>query len=195
MARLRERFGGDYTALVLTGSREERLLRNGHDSLTTYGLLEDFSKRVVRDWIEQLVGQGCLVKVGDYNVLRISTKGRRVLKGEEAPQLLKPAEKPARKARVTEVSWEGVDAGLFELLRQLRREISDEKGVPAFVVFGDASLRAMSVRQPTTRAEFLEIKGVGQTKLDQYADTFLAAIREYRRTSMAFLGITPEPTG
>jgi ATP-dependent DNA helicase RecQ len=179
VARLRERFGGDHTALVLIGSREERLLKNGHDGLSTYGLLGEFSKRVVRDWIEQLVGQGCLEKVGEYNVLRISTKGRRVLKGEETPQLLKPAEKPARTARVTKVSWEEVDEGLFGVLRQLRREISNQKGVPAYVIFGDASLREMSVRQPTTRAEFLNIKGVGRTKLSQYADAFIDTIEEY----------------
>jgi len=184
VARLRGRFGGDYTALVLIGSREERLLTNGHDGLSTYGLLAEFSKRVVRDWIEQLVGQGCLEKVGEYNVLRISLKGRCVLKGEETPQLLKPAEKPARTARVAAVSWEGVDEGLFEVLRQLRSEISNEKGVPAYVIFGDASLREMSVRQPTTRAGFLSIKGVGQAKLDQYADAFIDTIDQYcRRTA------------
>ncbi|MCK4415038.1 MAG: DNA helicase RecQ [Candidatus Eisenbacteria sp.] len=181
VGRLRERFGGEYTTLVLLGSREERLLNNHHDQVSTYGLLKDFPKRVVRDWVEQLVGQGCLAKFGEYNILRITPKGKRVLKGEEAPQLLRPAEKPARKARVTEVSWEGVDADLFEVLRQLRREISNKRGVPPFVVFGDASLREMSVRQPTTRAEFLTIKGVGEKKLDEYADAFLAAIEEHRR--------------
>ena len=117
--RLGQRFGGGYTALVLTGSREQRILENQHDSLSTYGLLKDYDKRIVHDWIEQLAGQGFVEKTGEYNVLSVTPEGWRVLKGEATPRLLKPAERPQRKAKVAAQSWEGVDKGLFEALRRL----------------------------------------------------------------------------
>jgi ATP-dependent DNA helicase RecQ len=177
--RLDERFGGDYTSLVLTGSREERILANCHDKLSTHGLLSRFSKRVVRDWVEQLAAQGYIEKVGDYNVLRISESGRQVLKGKETPKLLKPAEKKARKAKAAVVGWQDVDEGLFEVLRKLRRRLAEEKHVPAFVVFSDAALRDMARLTPVTTEEFLEVNGVGEKKCEQYAQVFLPAIAEW----------------
>ena len=179
VVRLEQRFGGGYTALVLTGSRDKRIIENGHDVLTTYGLLEDYSKRIVHDWTEQLVGQDYLEKVGEYNVLQVTQKGWRVLKGEEMPQLLKPAEKPAKVSKVAEDSWEGVDRSLFENLRKLRSKIASKKRVPAYVVFGDAALRDMARRRPSTPQGFLEVKGVGEKKLEQYGETILTAIEKY----------------
>jgi ATP-dependent DNA helicase RecQ len=99
-----ERFGGDYASLVLTGSREGRILANRHDHIGAYGVLSRFSKRVVRDWVEQLVAQGYVNKVGEYNVLRVTKSGHQVLGGKETPRLLKPAEKKARKAKAEVVA-------------------------------------------------------------------------------------------
>ena len=178
--RLDERFGGDYTSLVLTGSREERILANCHDKLSTHGLLSRFSKRVVRDWVEQLAAQGYIEKVGDYNVLKVIESGRQVLKGKETPRLLKPTERKARKAKAAVVGWQGVDEGLFEKLRKLRRRLAEEKHVPAFVVFSDATLRDMARLKPTTAEDFLKVNGVGEKKCEQYAEDFLRAIAEYR---------------
>jgi ATP-dependent DNA helicase RecQ len=178
---LGERFGGDYTSLVLAGSREERILANRHDKLSTHGFLSSFSRRVVRDWVEQLVAQGYIDKIGEYNVLRVTESGRQVLKGKETPKLLKPAEKSARKARAAVVGWQGVDEGLFEELRKLRRRLAEEKHVPAFVVFSDAALRDMARQKPTTTEGFLEVNGVGEKKCEQYAQVFLHVIIQYRR--------------
>ncbi|MGD9676656.1 MAG: DNA helicase RecQ, partial [Candidatus Bipolaricaulia bacterium] len=180
--RLGERYGGDYTAAVLAGSREERILSSGHDALSTYGLLADEPKKRVRDWIEQLAGQGYLAKVGEYNTLSITPSGRRVLRGEETPRLLKPAVRAARAAGVAVDSWEGVDRGLFDTLRILRRGIAEEKKVPAYIVFGDAALRDMARRRPTTVEAFLDVNGVGEAKARQYGATFVAAIREACRS-------------
>jgi len=177
--RLDQRFGGGYTASVLAGSREQRIIENNHDGLSTHGLLSDYSKRVVQDWIEQLVGQDCIEKVGDYNVLCVTAKGWRVIKGDETPRLLKPAETPAKVSRVAAESWEGVDRGLFEALRELRKAIATKKRVPAYVVFTDAALRDMARRRPGTLEEFLEVSGVGQKKCRQYGENVLAAIQSY----------------
>jgi ATP-dependent DNA helicase RecQ len=181
VVRLGERFGGDYTSLVLTGSKEERILANRHDKLSTHGLLSRFSKRVVRDWVEQLVAQGYVSKVGEYNVLKVAESGQQVLLGKETPRLLKPAEKKARKARAAVLSWQGVDEDLFEELRKLRRRLAEEKRVPAYVVFSDAALRDMARLKPVTNEDFLEVNGVGEKKCGQYARVFLHAIAQYRR--------------
>ena len=175
--RQEQRFGADYTVKVLRGSSEQRILDNRHDQLSTYGLLADEDVRVVRGWVEQLVAQGFLAKVGEYNVLILTESGRQLLAGEVTPRLLKPARVArARKSRAHDDSWEGVDRDLFERLRELRRELADEKSVPAYVVFGDASLRDMARQRPAAPAEFLEVHGVGQKKAADYGEVFLAAI-------------------
>jgi len=175
--RQEQRFGADYTVKVLRGSSEQRILDNRHDQLSTYGLLADEDVRAVRGWVEQLVAQGFLAKVGEYNVLILTESGRQLLAGEVTPRLLKPARVArARKSRAHDDSWEGVDRDLFERLRELRRELADEKSVPAYVVFGDASLRDMARQRPATPAEFLEVHGVGQKKAADYGEVFLAAI-------------------
>ncbi len=181
VVRLKGRFGADYTALVLGGSREERILRNGHDQLTTYGLLSEYSRAQIRGFIEQLADEDYLEKVGDYKVLRATEAGWQVMRGEETPKLLKPPEKKLKRATAKPVrdSWEGVDPDLFEALRELRKEIAAEDGVPAYIVFGDRSLRDMARLRPSTPAAFLTVTGVGEAKKDRYGDRFLELIKDY----------------
>jgi ATP-dependent DNA helicase RecQ len=175
-----ERFGADYTAGVLTGSREDRVLANQHHTLSTYGILSDESRSAVRDWIEQLVEQECVERVGDYAVLKVTDKGRRVLKGKELPLLLEPAKtKAAPKPPARADSWEGVDPDLFEELRKLRRKLAQERSMPAYIVFSDAALRDMARKRPCTSSEFLGISGVGDKKLEQYGEVMLNLIRRY----------------
>ncbi|MFH1038540.1 MAG: DNA helicase RecQ, partial [PVC group bacterium] len=149
VVRLKERFGADYTAQVLIGSRDQRILDNSHDSVTTYAILSDQPRNAVRSWIEQLVAQGYIIKSPEYDVLGVTPSGWRVMRGEETPRLLRPPEKKARAAvsRVIEDSWDGVDRGLFDVLRELRRKLADGKNVPAYIVFGDAALRDMARRR------------------------------------------------
>ncbi len=179
IVRLDQRFGGNYTASVLTGSQEKRIIENNHDKLSTYGLLSDYSKHTVHDWIEQLAGQDYVEKTGEYNVLNVAEKGWDVLKGKETPRLLKPAQKEVKTSRVAADSWDGVDKGLFEALRKLRSTIASKKKVPAYVVFGDTALRDMARRRPSTLEGFLEVKGVGEEKCRQYGQTVLAVIKDY----------------
>jgi ATP-dependent DNA helicase RecQ len=180
--RLGQRFGADYTTLVLIGSREQRILKLGHEKLSTYGILSDQTKKIVRDWLEQLVGQGCIKRTGEFRVLNVTPRGWRVLKGEETPHLLKPVKTAAALPKLSKAakdSWEGVDKELFASLRQLRRTIAVGKNVPAFVVFSDATLREMARRQPATLENFMEVSGVGEKKCEQYGAEFLEAIRQY----------------
>jgi ATP-dependent DNA helicase RecQ len=182
--RLEERFGAGYVAQVLTGSREARVLENGHDQLSTYGLLQDHDRSVVLDWIEQLIGQGHITKTGDFNVLAVTATGWQVVRGQVTPRLLRPVVRAQKKAvsAVKGDSWDGVDRGLFEALRQVRSGLAQKKGVPAYVIFGDAALRDMARRRPMTKHEFLEVKGVGQVKSEQYAEVMLEAIQSHGTT-------------
>jgi len=179
VARVKENFGADYVAKVLTGSQEQRILDNGHDQLSTYGLMGDLSLRVVRAYVEQLVELGDLRRTGDFNVLALTEQGRETLRGQRTPRLFEPDIKEKKPAKVAAESWEGVDRDLFEELRQLRREMADEKGLPPFVVFGDATLRDLARRRPSTAAALLSIHGIGEKKATQYGERFLAAIDEY----------------
>jgi ATP-dependent DNA helicase RecQ len=179
-----EAYGAEYTALVLTGSREQRILDSGHDQLSTWGLLKDEGKRAVRDWIEQLTGQGFLERAGDdakFQVLKVTTAGRRLLRGEVAPRLLKPQVKEKREGRVSTVSWEGVDRGLFEVLRAWRRKRAEARGLPPFVVFSDATLRSLARHRPSTPERLLDVHGIGQAKAADYGAEVLEKIAEYCR--------------
>ena len=179
IVRLEQMFGGGYVSLVLIGSKDKRITENNHDTLSTYGLLSDYSKHTVHDWIEQLTGQDYIEKYGEYNVLRVTEKGHTVLKGRQTPRLLKPALQKAKVSKVATGSWEGVDKELFEALRKLRSKIAGKKKIPAYVVFGDAALRDMARKRSASLDTFLNVKGVGEKKCKKYGETFITAIKDY----------------
>jgi ATP-dependent DNA helicase RecQ len=179
--RLKQAFGGEYTAQVLTGSRDQRILENGHDKLSTWGLLTAHGKKDIRNWMDQLASQGFLQRSGEYNVLSVTEEGRRLLRGEITPRLLKPTEHKKKEAKVAAVSWEGVDRGLFEELRGLRRRWAVARGVPPFVIFSDTTLRSLARCRPTTTNRLLTVHGIGQSKSAEYGGELLAAIAEYCR--------------
>jgi len=182
VVRVKENFGGEYVAQVLTGSQEARIIDNGHDKLTTWGLLKDEKKAHVRDWIEQLASQGYLQRFGEYNVLQVTQSGWDVLHGKATPLLLKAAAKKAATSRATKTeaaSWEGVDTKLFEVLRLLRRQIAADHNVPPFIVFSDTTLRDLARQRPTTLAGFRLVHGVGDKKTTEYGATFVEAISRH----------------
>ncbi len=181
VVRVKEMFGGQYVAQVLCGSQEARIRENRHDQLSTYGLLKQHHHKIVREWIEQLVGQGCLVKDGEYHTLKVTPVGRQVLRGEMTPRLLQPTKKSPTKAATSKAAVDDrpFDAGLFEHLRLLRRELAETRGIPPFMVFGDVTLRDLARRRPTTPESFGEVHGVGERKAAEYGDAFQFAIAEY----------------
>ncbi len=193
VARLQERFGVGYTGSVLAGSQEQRILDSGHDKLSTYGLLQEETLKTIRDWIEQLVGQGYLAKVGEYGTLSITDAGRQLLRGEQSPGLLRPAEKTSKPKECDAASWEGVDRGLFEALRALRKERAEEQSVPAYVVFSDATLRDMARRRPASTEAMRAVKGVGEKKLEDYGPAFIECIANYCSEQELATDVTPPP--
>lgn len=199
VVRVKESFGADYVAQVLVGSKDARILSNGHDELSTYGLLKDERKESVRDWIEQLGSQGFLERVGEYNTLSVTEEGWKLLKGQAVPRLLKPSKKKAAsesRSKVETVSWEGVDRELFEVLRGVRRRMAEDHGVPPFVIFADTTLRDLARKRPTTLANFRQIQGIGDKKTADFGGIFTDIIREHcqnHRLSVD-LGVVPDAT-
>jgi ATP-dependent DNA helicase RecQ len=182
-----ERFGAEHVADVLRGAETARIARLGHARLRSYGALRQHGKPLVRNWLEQLEGQGCLARDdGEYPTLCVTARGHGVLREEEAVTLLRtvsPARMPRRPSQpepAPAVSPGGAtDEDLFQTLRILRRSMADERGIPPYLIFGDASLRQMARERPTTEAAFLAIKGVGTRKLAELGPRFLACIRAH----------------
>ena len=131
--------------------------------------------------VGSLAISGC---IGNYSVLKLTSEARPVLRGELDVQLAMPRikEKPPKKKRVplSAQSLDAADAGLFEALRVLRKELADEQGVPPYVIFGDATLVEMSRERPSDDDDLIEVNGVGKVKLERYGDRFLDVIAHYQ---------------
>ena len=181
VARVHECFGAGHVADVLVGADTERIRDRGHDQLSTFGLIKTMPKKTVMNCVFQLIDQGLLERTRDDRpVLILNEASWEVMRGNRRVSLIQAKKKVVTKTRGAVASWEGVDHGLFEHLRGVRRELADERGVPAFVIFSDASLRDMARRKPDSPDAFLEVHGVGEAKLEQFAARFLAEIRAFR---------------
>jgi ATP-dependent DNA helicase RecQ len=195
VVRQGERFGSEYTSLVLKGSRDKRVVGNGHDELSTWGILAQEAQSSIRDWIGQLVSQDFLVRVGEFGTLAVTPRGRELLRGNVTPKLLRAAETTTRQKKRTKkltASWEGVDRELFDDLRILRHDLAAEAGVPAYVVFTDETLRELSRFRPSTLDTMIRIKGVGEKRLATYGEPFLDEILKYSESSGVKLDAWPE---
>ena len=175
--RTGERFGVHHIIQVLTGSREKRVLELGHDRLSVYGIAKDAGRAQLREIIGQLQAVGLLKRAeGEFPILLVSDEGRAFLQERRTLKLPRP-QSPSAGSRTAAAA--DYDEGLFEELRAVRRRLAEERNVPAFVVFGDASLRHMAAAVPGSAAEFMDIHGVGSAKAEQYSDVFLKAIRRF----------------
>ncbi|OOY88507.1 hypothetical protein BOW15_10695 [Solemya velum gill symbiont] len=190
--RVGQRYGMRHVIDVLRGADSERIRSLGHDSLSTYAIGKEQGEAEWSSLMRQLIHRGYLEQdIANYSVLKLTDGARPLLRGEIALQLAKPRLKEAsgkRKKRVT-AAVEGRDELLFESLRGLRRELADSEGVAPYMVFGDATLTQMAIHLPQNRTEFLEINGVGEKKLEKYAEAFLQEISDY----LSVRGSNPAP--
>ena len=177
--RTEERFGVSHVANVLRGSRAKRVVETGHDKLSVYGIARDFSRDEIMSISRQLIDGGLLAKAdGEYPTLSVTSAGREFLRSRATLRLTRKVESRAERKRSADSSL-AYDRGLFELLRDVRRVLAEERGVPPYVVFGDASLVQMAYFLPRSRESFSRITGVGATKLEEYGEMFVEHIREY----------------
>ncbi len=180
--RAEGRYGTGYVVRLLAGRGDERIRQNGHDELRVFGILRDAGEPAIRWWVDQLVVQGFLevVEERDFPLLRITPAGKALCRDEGTVRLGAPPTRPARRRTA---SWARGDAAgpppdmaLFERLRELRRRLAAEQGVPPYVVFHDATLAEMAAVRPRTLEALRAVKGVGEHKLERYGAAFLEAM-------------------
>jgi len=178
--RVRQRFGLKHVVDVLRGSDTERIRNFGHERLTTWGIGMEHSHAEWTSLARQLIHRGYLIQdIADFSVLKLTPRALQLLRGEEMIELAMPRirEKPAKKkSRKITVDLEENDLRLFETLREIRKHLAQDLGVPPYVIFGDASLLEMCRERPSNEEEFLGITGVGQVKLERHGEIFLEAI-------------------
>ena len=180
--RVGQRFGMGHVIDVLRGSKKERIIQLGHDSLSTYGIGADRSQEYWGGLLHHLVYGGFLQQdVGNYSVLTLTDAARPVLRGEQTVTMAAPRVKPAGVSKSThrKSGDTDYDEELFRRLRVLRKTLADAAGVPPFVIFSDRSLVGMAAALPTDDEAFLNVHGVGTHKLERYGGKFLAEIRRY----------------
>lgn len=170
MIRTNQRFGKQMIAQVLTGSKNKKVIEFNFHTLPTYGLLSNRSVKEVSEFIEFLISDELIaVEHGTYPTLKVTEKGKEVLLGKE---------NVLRKERV-ETRQIVQDHPLFEVLREVRKEIAQGEGVPPFVIFSDQTLKDMCVKMPQSDSELLTVKGIGEHKLVKYGSHFLQAVQHF----------------
>lgn len=161
--RMGERFGKGLVVQVLSGSKNQKVTQWQFETLSTYGLMKDWRQKDLTALVEYLTASGYLdAGDGQFPALRLTNSGVAVLKGEETVYRKQP------KVRQLET-----DDALFERLRQKRNQLAQAQNLPPYVVFSDQTLRELAQKQPQSRLEMLQIKGVGVNKLDKYGEDFL----------------------
>ena len=181
-----QRFGAVHLIDILRGTATERVSQFGHDALSTFGVGSDLDVRQWKGVFRQLLAMGMLETDGEgHGGLRLTAASRPVLRGEQSVSLRRESErKRERSARqgpakpASAISH--ADAPLFESLRALRASIAREQNLPAYVIFHDATLRAMATQRPRNLKELALINGVGLSKLERYGERMLAVLQESR---------------
>lgn len=181
VARLKENEAMGMVVDVLRGARNAQVFDNGYQNVKTYGAVKEVSWLDLQQYVIQLLNQGILeINFREGSRIALTSSSKQVLfEGKEVRLAVLEKEKfKLKKERQTAAK----PSGLFEKLRLLRQQIASEAKVPAYVVFSDASLRDMEEKMPYDEADFLEISGVGEAKLEKYATTFLKEINRHKKT-------------
>ncbi|MBS7456763.1 DNA helicase RecQ [Coralloluteibacterium stylophorae] len=178
-----QRFGATHLIDVLRGADTERIRQFGHDRLSTYGIGEDLDANQWRSVFRQLVAAGCLsVDAEGHGALHLTEAARPVLRGETTLSLRRDIVRTRDRSRAARVDsgprLDPADTAVFERLRALRGRLAKEQNVPAYVIFHDATLRAIAFSRPARLSELAGIDGVGSSKLQRYGQAVLDALVE-----------------
>ena len=181
VARLGEREPMGVVIDVLRGAQNAQVLEKGYQQIKTYGIVKDVAWLDLQQYVIQLLNQGVLdINFREGARLGLTPLAKEVLFSNKSIQLAVLQKQKESKKSITKTSTK--NSSLFEKLRTLRQEIAKDQGVPAYVVFGDASLKDMEAKLPRNKTEFLQVTGVGQAKLEKYAEVFLKEIAKYTET-------------
>lgn len=182
-----ERYGASMISSIVRGERTDRITRAGLDALSVFGYLSDVGDKEIKGLIQQFVASGYLrSSMGKYPVLSVTAGAEEVLAGhKEVEEIRQEVIVPSRKTKKSvsisrsEVPRSG-SGGLFEHLRQHRKQLASQLGVPPYIIFPDTVLIDLANIRPKTLGEFGNIKGVGEAKLKKYGLSFLEAISQYK---------------
>jgi ATP-dependent DNA helicase RecQ len=183
VARTEQRFGLSHVINILRGQLDERVQRYSHDKLSVFAIGAQQPAAHWRRVAAALINQGQLHQTTDeFPVLRLTTQSMPVLRGQQKVDAIMPraAATTTKRKRRLDMDLADVDAGLFEMLRELRRKLAHDQGLPPYMIFSDATLRQMAARAPVTLDQFATISGVGQFKLETYGQVFVDAIARHR---------------
>ncbi|NYD68395.1 DNA helicase RecQ [Agromyces atrinae] len=177
-----QRYGAGHLIDIVRGKRTPRVDQYGHDTLATWGIGDDLSEQQWRGVVRQLLAQGLLASVGEYGTLELTDASAEVLAGRRAVQLRtepERASRPSRRApKAGETELDGPGEELFQALRAWRAGEAKEQGVPAYIVFGDATLRAVAAERPASLEALDGITGIGQKKRDVYGEALVRVVAE-----------------
>lgn len=163
---------------VLRGSRDKKILEQGLDSLSTYGLMKDRTRTEVHEMMDHLEAEGYLLTEPEYQILQLTPSAGQVLyQGKTVQMLVRKEEKQQEKINSSKLT--GSDADLYDVLRDLRADLAREAGVPPFVIFSNATLADMAEKKPLTTSQFKKVSGVGEIKAAWYGSPFLKRIRKF----------------
>lgn len=176
--RTDQNFGLHYVIDVLKGSKEQRVIQNGHDTLSVYGIGDEYSKA---QWLT--IGDKLLelnaVEIGEFKVYKLTAFGIEVIKGAHKIELKKErltVQKAETKKKVT--YSDDYDAGVYDRLRDLRTQIASAKGIPPYIVFSDKTLKDLSNKQPQDKEAMLAVHGIGEVKFERYGKEFLTLLND-----------------
>ncbi|MDR0292438.1 MAG: DNA helicase RecQ [Elusimicrobium sp.] len=172
-------FGAQHITDILLGKQNEKIEKFKHNTLSTYGIGKDLPEDDWRLLARQAVVMGFAAMDAEHSSLTLTPRAWPVLKGHETVRLrkfIKPPKKKEQKKQKQKAELPPSDNNLFERLRRLRRGLAEKENIPPYVVFSDKSLLEMAALKPSTPQAFAEINGVGQFKLQKYAEVFLEEI-------------------
>lgn len=175
---VRGKFGIAHIVNILIGSKAQKILDYNHHKLSTYGIVSDYSRNDIKSFIYELIHTGYIQQSMDqYGIIGLTEKSKMVLENKEKVLLTKPEQITVKVRKGKDVGV--VNAELFNKLRSLRKKLADEANLPPYIIFSDASLKDMAASIPRNHTEFRNVKGVGEKKLQAYADVFLSEISDH----------------
>jgi ATP-dependent DNA helicase RecQ len=173
--RMNERFGAVLVAKVLKGSKDKRIKQFGLEALSTYGIMKNRTEKDITQFIHYLSAEMILAPTDDkYPVLTLTDEAVRILKGEKKVMM--------QIVKATDTAEADYDETLFQELRQLRKELALAEGLPPYVIFSDATLKELCRFVPHSEQEMLEVKGIGERRMEQYGEQFLKILAQYEQS-------------
>lgn len=179
--RTGQRFGVNHLIDVLRGASTDKIIQFDHQHLPVYAVGKSLDNNHWRSVFRQLVARGYLsVDLERYGALRLESKCRALLRGEESIQLRRDVKVKVAKQRTRVSIPDDIDVSLWEALRDCRRELAEEQGIPPYVIFHDSTLQEMCTSLPQDLDQFSQLNGVGERKLQKYGPVFLHILQGHR---------------